>query len=81
MSLIDDVWTVTVPCEACAPARGSAAKFAITLRTRSYGGYRGHTWQVCGSCLDSCVEAAFAQHTGPGIPAVSLLPTPVREYT
>lgn len=81
MSIFNDVWTVSVPCETCAPIRGSTARFAIELTVRRYGGYRGQVWQVCGKCLDSCLAAAFAQHQGPGIPTVNLLPIPVREYT
>lgn len=81
MSIFDDVWTVAAPCDTCAPARGSVARFAIELTVRSYGGYRGQVWQVCGRCLDSCLRAAFAQHQGIGAPAVSLLPIPIREYT
>lgn len=81
MSIFDDVWTVSVPCEACAPARNAVARFSIDFTVRSYGGYRGIHWLICRSCLSSCLEAAFAQHRGTGAPVLNLLPIPIREYT
>lgn len=69
-----DLAALTVPCDTCAPARGSVAAFSIEFEVFHHGEPEGQRWAVCGTCLPSCIAAVTAQHQGFCPPVLTALP-------
>lgn len=74
-----DLAALTVPCDTCAPARGSVAAFSIEFEVFHHGEPEGQRWAVCGTCLPSCIAAVTAQHQGFCPPVLTSLPVTTRE--
>jgi hypothetical protein len=62
-------------CDTCAPSRESYARFSISFTVLIKGGTKKRCrWSVCGDCLPTCLEAAFAQYRPEyGRPSVGLI--------